>query len=325
MRQAQTLRHWRLLFLLDQHRQGLSPDELAAEMGSNVRTIYRDLVTLQEVGFPFTSERVEGVTRYCLTREPGLLGQINFGPSELLALYLSQGILSQLRGTVFQEAMDRLLEKVSAIIPAQARNYFRELETSIIIELFNRRDYKKRAREIQAILNCLRGKNVLRMKYFSPNRGEMVREVDPYNLWVTGDSFYLIGFCHVNQEIRTFLVDRIKSATPTKKPFTLKSGFDFRNYSAESFRVMRDGEADDFEIRFDSSVAYLIKERTWHPSQKLKTNPDKTVTLSFRARGMAEIKRWVLSFGENAEVIKPQKLRQEVKAQAQKTLKKYTA
>jgi len=323
MRQEQVLRQWRILFLLDQHRQGLSPAEIASELGATIRTVYRDLATLGEVGFPFTTERIDNTTRWVLIRSPGLVSQLNFGNSELLALYLSQGILSQLRGTVFQEAMDQLLEKVKAIFPSQARSYFRELETNIIIEPFNRRDYRKKAHEIQAILSCLRDKHVLKMQYFSPNRGEMLRELDPYHLWVFGDSLYLIGFCHLNQEIRTFLIDRIKSATPTKKPFTFKSGFDFRRYSQESFGVMRGGQAEDFEIRFDPKVAYLIKERIWHPSQKIMLNPDRSLTLSFRAKGMAEIKKWVLGFGELAQVIKPLKLRNEIKASAQKILQIY--
>jgi proteasome accessory factor B len=290
-------------------------------LNTGVRTVYRDLATLQEVGFPFTSEKNNGITRYILIDRPAIIHHLNFGPSELLALYLSQGILSQLRGTLFQEAMDRLMEKVSAVLPAQTQQYFRDLETNIIIELFNRRDYRKKAKEIQAILSCLRDKKVLAMNYFSPNRGELEREVDPYHLWVMGDSLYLIGFCHLNQEIRTFLVDRINSAVPTKKSFKLRAGFDFRKYSQDNLGIMRSGEAEDFEFRFAPEVAYLIKERKWHPSQKLKVNPDRSITLAFRAKGIEEIKRWILSFGEFAQVIKPDKLRKQIKDTCQRMLK----
>jgi len=324
MRQEQSLRHWRILRLLEQHRQGMTPGELAEEFKVGIRTIYRDLATLQEAGFYFSSEKTGTGATYFLTQDSGAVDKMGIGPSELLALYLSQGILSQLRGTVFQEAIDRLMEKVSEVVPDQAKKYFQELETSILIELFNRRDYRKNARQIQAILSSLRDKTVLKMQYFSPNRGEMERKIDPYCLWVMGDSFYLIGFCHLNQEIRTFLVDRIQKAIPTKKPFAIKSGFDFRKYTSESFRVMRGGKEEEFELKFDPRISYLIKERTWHPTQSAKTNPDGSVSLCFRARGMEEVKSWVLSFGELVEVIKPEKLRQEIKASCQKMLKTYS-
>ncbi len=324
MRQEEMLRQWKILRRLEQYRNGMTAQELADEFKVSVRTVYRDLSTLQEAGFYFSSNKNEKGTVYLLTQDSGAINQIGVGPSELLALYLSQGILSQLRGTVFQEAIDRLMEKVSEVLPSSARKYFQELEASILIELFSRRNYQKKAREIQAILCSLRDKTILKMRYFSPNRGELERKVDPYFLWMMGDSFYLIGFCHLNQEIRTFLVDRIEKAVPTKKPFTVKSGFDFRKYTSESFRVMRGGEEEEFELNFDPRVSYLVKERRWHPTQSLKTNPDGSVTLHFHARGMEEVRSWALSFGDMVEVIKPETLRREVQLICRNMMDKYS-
>jgi len=322
MRQEQMLRHWKILRRLEQMRQGMTPKELAFEFKTSVRTIYRDLITLQDAGFPVSSDRTEKGTVYFLTQSAGAISHLCFGPSELLALYLSQGILSQLRGTVFHDAIEQLLAKVDEVVPQSAREYFRELESYILVEIFTRRNYQKKARQIQAILACLRDKTVLKMEYFSPNRGELEREVDPYHLWIFGDSFYLIGFCHLNQEIRTFLVDRIKKALPTKKPFEMKSDFDFRKYSSESFRVMRSGKAEEYELKFAPQISYLIKERIWHPSQTIHNHPDGSLTLRFCARGMEEVKSWVMSFGEMVDVLKPENLREEIKNSCRKILER---
>jgi proteasome accessory factor B len=323
MRQEMMLRHWKILRRLEEFRRGLTSEELAEEFKVSARTIYRDLVTLQEAGFPFSSESTGNGMRYYLTKPAGAIDKMAFGPSELLALYMSQGILSQLRGTVFQESIDQLMDKVREVVPASVREHFRSMEASILIESFRRRNYFKRAREIHSMLSSLRDRTVLRMVYFSPNRGELERELDPYCLWVMGDSLYLIGFCHLNNEIRTFLVDRIQQAYATKKPFVMNSGFDFRKYTSESFRVMRGGQEEEFELKFAQSVSHLIKERIWHPSQVLKTNPDGSVSLTFSARGLEEVKSWALSFGEQVEVIKPERLRREIKSCCQKILKSY--
>ncbi len=325
MRQEMMLRHWRILRRLEEFRRGLTAEELAEEFKVSVRTIYRDLATLQEAGFPFSSEGRENGIRYYLTKPAGVIDKMAFGPSELLALYMSSGILSQLRGTVFHEAIEMLMAKVSEVVPPSAREHFRGLEASILIESFSRRDYFQKARQIQSVLSSLRDKTVLRMVYFSPNRGELEREVDPYCLWVMGDSLYLIGFCHLNNEIRTFLVDRIQKAVATKKTFALKSGFDFRKYTSESFRVMRGGKEEEFELKFAQPVSHLIKERIWHPSQSLQVNPDGSVSLVFKARGLDEVKSWTLSFGEFAEVIKPTRLREEIEDSCRKLLKAYSA
>jgi predicted DNA-binding transcriptional regulator YafY len=323
MSQEQLLRHWKILRKIEPMHGGMTPEEIAADLKISVRTVFRDLATMQEAGLPFTSERIGGQTRYYLSRDAGAITQLGIGPSELLALYLSQGILSQLKGTIFQESIDRLLEKINAIFPDKAKDYFQELESAILIELFTKRNYQKKAKEIGAVLNTLRNRNTLKMNYFSPNRGGLERSVDPYSLWVMGDSLYLIGFCHLNNEIRTFLIDRISKAVPTKKPFKIKEGFDLKKYTGESFRVMRSGEKQTFELLFKPELVYIIGERIWHPSQKIIKHPDGSLTLTFESLGFDEIKSWVLSFGQAVKVIKPQKLRDEVRKSARQMLDQY--
>ena len=323
MRQEQALRHWKILLRLEEYRYGLTPKELAEEFGVSDRTIYRDLLTLQSAGFPITNEKRQGKMKYFLINHPGILNKINFSPTELLALHLSKGILSQLEGTIFHDAIEQLLYKIEEVMPGSMLDYFQELETGIFVQLFQRRDYEKKSKEIEAILSSLRGKKTLDMVYFSPQQGEMRRKVDPYCLWVMGDSLYLIGFCHIHKEIRTFLVDRIKKAIPTKKEFKIQGHFNFQDYARESFRVMRGGEIEEYELKFAPQVSYFIQERTWHPTQKIIKHRDGSITLKFRARGRGEVKSWVLSFGNLVEVKKPEGLRKEIKQTLMQTLEKY--
>ncbi len=323
MRQKQALRQWKLLINLESRRFGMTVEELADELKVNKRTIYRDLATLQEAGFIISSEKIDGKTKYFLSGELGRVKDLTLSSTELLALYLSQGILSQLRGTIFQQAIEQLLEKIKTIFPESVLEYFQDLETNVFVEQFQRRAYEKKSKQIKAVFNAIRNRNTLKMRYFSPTRGELDREVDPYCLWIMGDSLYLIGFCHINQEIRTFLVDRIKQATCTKKRFKPRDHFDFRAYTQEGFRVMRSGDIEDFELKFSPQISYLIEERTWHPTQKLVRHKDGSLTLKFRSRGMDEVKSWVLSFGNLVEVKKPESLRKAVKETAEKILEIY--
>ena len=323
MRQEQALRHWRILVKLSTNRYGFTPEELAEDLGVDKRTIYRDFSTLFSAGFPLTTEKRDGKTKYILTDYPGLIDRIGFSFTELLALHLSKGILSQLEGTIFHDAIEQLLYKIEEVMPEPMLDYFKELEAGVYVQMFQRRDYEKKSKEIEAILSALRGKKTLDMVYFSPQQGEMRRKVDPYCLWVMGDSLYLIGFCHIHKEIRTFLVDRIKKAIPTKKKFKIQGHFNFQDYARESFRVMRGGEIEEFEIEFAPQVSYFIQERTWHPTQKIIKHKNGSVTLKFRARGRGEVKSWVLSFGNLAEVKKPKALREEIKQTLKQMLEKY--
>jgi len=78
-------------------------------------------------------------------------------------------------------------------------------------------------------------------------------------------------------------------------------------------------------IRFSANVAYLLKERQWHPTQSLKQQKDKSVVITFQAGGLDEITSWVLSWGADAKVLSPPELIQSVRAHLIAARKQYSS
>jgi predicted DNA-binding transcriptional regulator YafY len=66
------------------------------------------------------------------------------------------------------------------------------------------------------------------------------------------------------------------------------------------------------KVRFLPAVARYVEESTWHPSQKLTRQRDGSVIAEFTLDGTEEIKRWIMSFGKQAQVMKPDELRDEI-------------
>jgi predicted DNA-binding transcriptional regulator YafY len=67
-------------------------------------------------------------------------------------------------------------------------------------------------------------------------------------------------------------------------------------------------------VRFRPDQAPYVREREWHPTQKFRTLRDGRLELTFRAGGTFEITRWILGWGDAAEVVRPASLRREVAA-----------
>ena len=65
-------------------------------------------------------------------------------------------------------------------------------------------------------------------------------------------------------------------------------------------------------MRFSREVAPYITERTWAPNQTITENEDASVLLEMETLGWLDVKRWVLSYGAQAEVLEPAVMRQEV-------------
>jgi predicted DNA-binding transcriptional regulator YafY len=73
-------------------------------------------------------------------------------------------------------------------------------------------------------------------------------------------------------------------------------------------------------IAFHGSSAHAIAEREWHPSQRIETRRNGTIVLSLQVADTLELRRWILGFGSEAEVLEPRKLRDEIRDEVQTLL-----
>ncbi len=108
--------------------------------------------------------------------------------------------------------------------------------------------------------------------------------------------------------IRWFRVDRIRKLEPKIDRFVRDPDFESSQYLDQIFQCEVGTGTVDVEIRFDAATAPYIRERKWHPSQKLVEHDDQSVTLMMTVGGLNDIKRWVLSYGNGARVLSPPKL-----------------
>jgi predicted DNA-binding transcriptional regulator YafY len=76
-------------------------------------------------------------------------------------------------------------------------------------------------------------------------------------------------------------------------------------------------------VRFRADQAPYVREREWHPTQTIRALPDGRVELRFRAGGTFEIMRWVLGWGDAAEVVRPLALRRQIAAVLRAAAKAY--
>jgi predicted DNA-binding transcriptional regulator YafY len=68
----------------------------------------------------------------------------------------------------------------------------------------------------------------------------------------------------------------------------------------------------DVAVRFAPRQARWIRERKWHRSARIQEKLDGALTLRLRVAETSELKRWVLQFGSEAEVLAPASLRRAV-------------
>jgi predicted DNA-binding transcriptional regulator YafY len=225
---------------------------------------------------------------------------------------------------VFHESIDSLLKKVRSSLPKETQHYMDRFKRSFRMDLWPAKDFRGLRETIQKLNQACIDHKTVKMNYYSYHRDEdTVRKVDPYKLWFMDGSIYLIGFCHKRSEFRTFLLDRISELEVTDERFIPMDDFSFEEYIQHSFKVFREEELVEVVVEFDKSARQLIKEKVWHPSQRIEDNRDGSIQATFRVAGITEIKHWLLGFGAKAKVIEPPNLREEISEEARALLDHY--
>jgi predicted DNA-binding transcriptional regulator YafY len=91
-----------------------------------------------------------------------------------------------------------------------------------------------------------------------------------------------------------------------------------------SFKVMHD-ELYTVKVRISPGWARWVGEKIWHESQKVTRLADGGLEVAFRVADLDEIKRLVLSFGPEAEVLEPVKIRKIIRNDLYGMLEQYQA
>jgi len=304
---------FRRLAVLDREiRRGTRPNafSFAKDYGVSRRTVARDLQLLRERGAPIEYDAV--ANGYYYTDRAWQLPAMEVSEGELLQLLVAERMAAQYRGTPIAKNLETLFEKLYTALPDSVSVDPGFVSDEISFHAVPARAIDEKVWTI--VLRSLRSLRVLRMRYSPVGTTKTeTREVEPIHIACIADEWYLVAHCRTKCGLRHFSIARIKNAELLKTTYE-PHDFDPAKYFANRFGryVGEPGDEYRIQIRFTKAAAPWVLERTWHPRQKVTKNRDGGVTLTFPAPELYEVKRWVLSWGADATIVKPKELRDEV-------------
>ncbi|MBC8384857.1 MAG: transcriptional regulator [Candidatus Cloacimonetes bacterium] len=294
--------------------RGISLQNLADEFGVSKRTIRRDITNLSSVGFPIYDEVVQSRNKqvFYFIHPNYHIPEIQFSLAEIISMYLAY----QTSGFKYGDAEEPLfsaIKKISSTIPEEMRKFLQKMEKDIIADdSFKIRKHDEILEKLQVIQQAIIKKKRVKFKYFGPkNKESITRTISPYGFKSHQNNFYLAGYCHSRKEIRIFALNRITNVRI--QPHEIHEiEFDLESYFDSGFGVFSD-ELIAVKLKFSEKVAYFIKERIFHKDQKLSESADGSLILEMPAKGLFEIKRFVLSYGKEVQVLEPEDLKRSIK------------
>ncbi|WP_346828168.1 helix-turn-helix transcriptional regulator [Serratia inhibens] len=195
-----------LMQILRRHRYPVAGHALAQEMNISMRTLYRDIATLQQQGAEIVGEAGVG---YVL--RPGfMLPPLMFSPQEIEALVLGMRWVSRRGDTQLAGAANNALAKIADVLPAMLRD---ELEANTL--LIGPIDVVQVADEtVVLIRDVIRQERKLAVDYCDRDGSVSERTLWPFALGYFEQVRMLVAWCELRQEFRHFRLDRIRLATP---------------------------------------------------------------------------------------------------------------
>lgn len=302
----------RLFWTLGQLRAGrnLKATDVATQFEVGVRTAYRDLDFLRDqLRTPIEYDRSRGT--FVLTDPTAPLPAVMLSQGEVIALFFAERVLAQYRGTPFEAELASAFQKIQMLMPEEVKVLPDRVLSYLSLDLgpLPLGDPKVFQKAVDALVRRRR----LLIRYRSFNSGRTLdRVIEPYRIFNLKGDWYVAAFDHRRRAVRDFALHRIRKATLTEEPYQPEPGFDFKAYMADALSIEKGGRAMNVAIRFGARQARWIRERPWHRSARIQDRLDGGCVLRMRVAVSSELKRWILQFGGDAEVLAPKGLRREV-------------
>ena len=287
---------------------GVPVSEIARLTGMTTRTVYRDIRALEEeLDVPvFQAKR----GHYGIEKK-FFLPPLRLSVPEAIVLFLASRLIARWSDQ-YDAAVVSAFTKLADALPQPIARHV----AATMLAVGEHDPNEPFSRTFSAVARGWAEGRVVELVYDPGTGHEKRTRVHPYALEPDAAlrSVYLIGHDEPAGAMRTYKVERIRTATLTQDRYEIPDDFDPDRWLANSWGIWSSDSTPPARIRlrFDPSVAHRVREAVWHRSQRLDELPGGGVELTVTVAGIVEIRPWILSWGDAVEVLEPPELRDAV-------------
>lgn len=311
---------------------GTTINEMASHLEIDRRSVYRTIKLIEELGFPLWNdesslgkEKRWKLEETYLKNLPNMkIPDINLTLTELLSLYLLKGGKGLFRGTEIEKNIKSAFGKLGLFLPDKAFDQLSKIKALFLSPAKFAKDYSGKQDIIDQLTDAMLNTETCKIKYHSFYDDRIKNfQIDPLHFFENDGGLYLLVNTTSFSDIRTLAVERIQEITKTDLSFEYPKNLDSEKLIESAFDIVY-GDPVDIRIWFSADQARYIKERKWSKTQKIKRKADRSVILSMKTSGWWDVKKWILSYGSDAEVLEPEELRKEIINDLKTARERYT-
>lgn len=295
------------------------------ERKASLRTIQRDLLTIQEAGIPLISEKNFSKDNiWSFPREYRQMVLPSIQQNELLALYVLKAYLKTFRGTQIESNLENLLDKIENMAPG---DIYLELNTDTDAGILWNQNYGDFNYQIydeilQNIVSFIVNKKWAVVTYQRPQSPEKSFEIFIHRLFVYNGVIYLAASSAKYNNYMALALQRVKKIKTAKSQNHKPIEFDLEKFRSERFAVFS-GAIEHIKLFINSEAAFYFTNRQWHPTQKILVNDDGSLMLEMDVPLSYELVGWIVGWHSYIKALSPPALIESIKSHLKTTLELY--
>lgn len=207
-----------------QSKKSVTADFLSDKYAISVRTVYRDLRALNEIGVPIVFEDNKG---YSILKG-FFLPPISLTSEEANSLILISTLSEKFTDKTTQKHVENAMSKIKAVLGSSNKDKADALQSQI-------RVYKPASDQeptgfLTQIQNAITKQTGLIIEYLNNNTEQSTREIEPIGLTFYSNQWHLIAWCWKRNAYRDFKVAQIKNLIISHEPFKKKDHYSINDY-----------------------------------------------------------------------------------------------
>lgn len=196
-----------------QSRRLVTAQELATRHDVSIRTIYRDIRTLEQSGVPIITEEGKGYSMMEGYRIPPVM----FTEQEANALITAEQLISRNKDQSLVEEYRSAITKIKSVLQQNQKSKTELLEQRIQVR--NNAAFESTSSHLIQLQSAIADFKVMKLSYQSLGQEESERHIEPFALYTTKENWVLIAYCRLRNDFRSFRLDGIQRLRPTGEVF----------------------------------------------------------------------------------------------------------
>lgn len=285
-----------------QSKKIVKAQELADRFDCSLRTIYRDIRTLEASGVPIYSEAGVG---YALM-EGYRLPPVMFTREEVSSFIAAEKLMQKFTDPSLGNHYASAMYKLKSVLRSTDKDWVSNIESRVVMSTAEPMFNNNSPNTLSLLFEGIAEKKQILLLYKTFEADETTqRNIEPVGVFHDNNNWYFLGYCHLRQDYRQFRTDRIQGIKKTDCDFTIE-------HDALETYLNKTETCPTTKVRIliEKKIArYLSTEKKYHGFISEKEIDDK-IEMTFMCRDIdSGFPRWFLMFGDHAEILEPQILK----------------